>query len=203
MARGELMKKLITSYGRVRTFRNVVLQIISAEERKGNRVLANSLKKSLDGLGDVAPRPAQGSKLLPFPDEARDFIQQVEPRRTRGDLLLSQENTELFASIIDEFRQADRFRHHGLDLAEAALLWASRHREDDLCGDLRGRVGSCPSSTFASTAWCLLISARPRPTSARHSSSRAGSPACSSSTSSTRWPARASKRLKPASCAGW
>ena len=142
MARGELMKKLITSYGRDETFRNVVLQIISAEERKGNRVLANSLKKSLDGLGDVAPRPAQGSKLLPFPDEARDFIQQVEPRRTRGDLLLSQENTELFASIIDEFRQADRLRRHGLDVRSKLLFCGPPGTGKTICAEIfAGELG--------------------------------------------------------------
>lgn len=71
MARGELMKKLITSYGRDDTFRSVVEQIIGEEERKGNRVLAGSMRKSLDRLGENASRPAPGSKLLPFPDEAR------------------------------------------------------------------------------------------------------------------------------------
>lgn len=95
MARGELMKKLITSYGLDDTFRSVVEQIIGEEERKGNRVLAGSMRKSLDRLGENASRPAPGSKLLPFPDEARDFIQRIEPRRTSAELLLSRENTEL------------------------------------------------------------------------------------------------------------
>ena len=122
MARGELMKKLITSYGRDDKFRTVVEQIIGEEELKGNRVLAGSLRKSLDRLGEGSTQTAPSSKLLPFPDEARDFIQRVEPQRTPAELHLSQENTELFAGIIREFRQADRLRRHGLEVRSKLLF---------------------------------------------------------------------------------
>lgn len=40
MARGELMKKLLASYGRDEEFRAVAEQIILEEEQKNNRVLA-------------------------------------------------------------------------------------------------------------------------------------------------------------------
>ena len=45
MARGELMKKLLASYGRDDEFRAVAEQIITEEEKKNNRVLASSLRK--------------------------------------------------------------------------------------------------------------------------------------------------------------
>ena len=122
MTRGELLKKLITSYGRDDKFRTVVEQIIDEEERKGNRVLAGSLQKSLDRLGEGATQTVPATKLLPFPDEARDFIHRVEPQRTPAELHLSQENTELFAGIIREYRQADRLRRHGLDVRSKLLF---------------------------------------------------------------------------------
>lgn len=142
MARGELMKKLITSYGRDDTFRAVVEQIIGEEERKGNRVLANSLRKSLDRLGEDAPGREPGSKLLPFPDEARDFIQRIEPQRTRVELLLTRENTELFAGIIREFRQADRLRRHGLDVRSKLLFCGPPGTGKTICAEVfAGELG--------------------------------------------------------------
>jgi SpoVK/Ycf46/Vps4 family AAA+-type ATPase len=142
MARGELMKKLITSYGRDDTFRAVAEQIIGEEERKGNRVLASSLRKSLDRLGEDALPRAPASKLLPFPDEARDFIQRVEPRRTSAELLLSRENTELFAGIIREFRQADRLRRHGLDVRSKLLFCGPPGTGKTMCAEVfAGEMG--------------------------------------------------------------
>jgi hypothetical protein len=48
MARGELMKKLLASYGRDEEFRAVAEQIIEEEEKKNNRVLAKSLRRTLE-----------------------------------------------------------------------------------------------------------------------------------------------------------
>ena len=48
MARGELMKRLLASYGRDDEFRAVAEQIIDEEEKKNNRVLARSLRKTLE-----------------------------------------------------------------------------------------------------------------------------------------------------------
>ena len=142
MARGELMKKLITSYGRDDKFRTVVEQIIGEEDRKGNRVLAGSLRKSLDRLGEGATQTAPTTKLLPFPDEARDFIQRVEPQRTPVELHLSQENSELFAGIIREFRQADRLRRHGLDVRSKLLFCGPPGTGKTMCAEVfAGELG--------------------------------------------------------------
>ena len=141
MARGELMKKLITSYGRDDRFRAVVEQIIGEEERKNNRVLARSLRKSLDQLGE-AGSSVPASKLLPFPDEARDFIQRIEPQRTSADLLMSRENTELFVSIIREFRQADRLRRHGLGVRSKLLFCGPPGTGKTMCAEVfAGELG--------------------------------------------------------------
>ena len=52
MARGELMKKLLSSYGRDDEFRGVVEQIISEEEKKNNRVVR--LELTTNGLKVLA-----------------------------------------------------------------------------------------------------------------------------------------------------
>ena len=59
MARGELMKKLLASYGRDDEFRAVAEQIILEEEQKNNRVLARTLRKTLDNA-QAAPAPGAG-----------------------------------------------------------------------------------------------------------------------------------------------
>ena len=48
MARGELMKKLLASYGQEDEFRAVAEQIIGEEEKKKNNVLARTLRKTLE-----------------------------------------------------------------------------------------------------------------------------------------------------------
>lgn len=135
MARGELMKKLLSSYGREDEFRAVVEQIIAEEEKKNNRVLARSLRKTLDNLDS---RPAKGdlSRLVPFPDEAKDFIQRVEPQHGPQDILLSRQNTELFVGLIREFRQADRIRRHGLPVRSKLLFCGPPGTGKTLCAEV-------------------------------------------------------------------
>ena len=73
MARGELMKKLLASYGRDDEFRAVAEQIITEEEKKNNKVLARSLRRSLDAGPSSATRPKALASLIPFPEAAGDF----------------------------------------------------------------------------------------------------------------------------------
>lgn len=137
MARGELVKKLLASYGRDDEFRAVVEQIVADEEKKNNHVLARSLRKTLDNIGTVKPMTAAGmSRLVPFPDEAKDFIQRIEPRFSSRDILLSHENLELFVSLIQEFRQADRLRRHGLPARSKLLLCGPPGTGKTLCAEV-------------------------------------------------------------------
>lgn len=136
MARGELMKKLLASYGRDEEFRAVVEQIIADEEKKNNRVLARSLRKTLANVGASAQPPGGLSRLIPFPDEAKDFIQRIEPKRNAQDIILSRENTELFVSLIHEFRQADRLRRHGLSVRSKLLFCGPPGTGKTLCAEV-------------------------------------------------------------------
>jgi SpoVK/Ycf46/Vps4 family AAA+-type ATPase len=135
VARGELMKKLLVSYGRDDEFREVVEQIIADEEKKNNRVLARSLRKTLENIGAVAPTSGL-SRLVPFPDEAKDFIQRIEPKRSAQDIILSHDNMELFVSLIHEFRQADRLRRNGLSVRSKLLFCGPPGTGKTLCAEV-------------------------------------------------------------------
>jgi SpoVK/Ycf46/Vps4 family AAA+-type ATPase len=136
MARGELVKKLIASYGHDEAFRAIVEQIISEEERKNNHVLARSLRKTLDNIGSTT-RQARGLSRLPaFPDEVNDFILRVKPARGSQDILLSPENTELFLGLVREFRQADRIRRYGLPVRSKLLFCGPPGTGKTLCAEV-------------------------------------------------------------------
>jgi SpoVK/Ycf46/Vps4 family AAA+-type ATPase len=137
LARGELMKKLLASYGRDEEFRAVVEQIIADEEKKNNRVLARTLRNTLENIGRPATAATSGlSRLVPFPDEAKEFIQKIEPRYNAQDIVLTNENLQLFVSLIQEFRQADRLRRHGLPVRSKLLFCGPPGTGKTLCAEI-------------------------------------------------------------------
>jgi hypothetical protein len=87
MARGELMKKLLASYGRDDEFRAVAEQIINEEEKKNNRVLAKSLRRTLEAGPSPPDAPKALAPLIPFPEAAADFVERVEPQHTKNDIV--------------------------------------------------------------------------------------------------------------------
>ena len=136
MARAELTKKLIASYGRDEEFRAVAEQIISEEEKKKNRLLASSLRKILENIGASGQSNGALSRLVPFPDEANDFIQRVEPTRNWQNILLSPENANLLKGLTKEFRQADRIRRHGLSVRSKMLFCGPPGVGKTLCAEV-------------------------------------------------------------------
>src|SRR4051794_11272103 len=105
--RGELMKKLLASYGRDEEFRAVAEQIIEEEEGKNNRVLARTLRRTLEHGPARSDRAKTLAPLIPFPHAASDFVERVEPEHTKADLILSPRNTGVFAGLLQEYRRAD------------------------------------------------------------------------------------------------
>jgi SpoVK/Ycf46/Vps4 family AAA+-type ATPase len=122
MARGELMKKLIASYGHEEEFRAVAEQIILEEEQKNNRVLAQSLRRSLENAPPSSVPPRQLAPLIPFPDAANDFIERVEGGRFYRDVTLSPANARVLQGLKREFQHADEIRRRGLPI-RAKLLF--------------------------------------------------------------------------------
>ena len=124
MARGELMKKLLASYGRDDEFRAVAEQIIVEEEKKNNKVLARTLRKTLEsGPSPNGPKPMKSlAPLIPFPDAAKDFVERVEPTHTTKDVVLSASNTRVFIGLLKEFRRAEDIRRKGLPVRSKLLF---------------------------------------------------------------------------------
>jgi SpoVK/Ycf46/Vps4 family AAA+-type ATPase len=123
MARGELMKKLLASYGHDDQFRAVALQIIDEEEKKNNRVLARSLRRTLEAAPAPQPKgPKALAPLLPFPDPSAEYLERIEPTRRPSDIVLSRENVSLFLGLLREYRQSHEIKRHGLELRTKLLF---------------------------------------------------------------------------------
>lgn len=142
MARGELMKKLLASYGRDDEFRAVAEQIINEEEKKNNRVLARSLRKTLEVGPSRPPRPKALAPLIPFPEAAGDFIELVEPTHSKQDIVLSAENVRVFLGLMREFRRAEEVRRRGLPVRSKLLFCGPPGCGKTLCAEIfAGELG--------------------------------------------------------------
>jgi SpoVK/Ycf46/Vps4 family AAA+-type ATPase len=152
MARGELMKKLLASYGRDEEFRAVAEQIIDEEEQKSNRVLARTLRRTLDNAvsrtlasnsttsnvveGHRPDAPRSLAPLLPFPDPASDYVERKESTRTLSDIALSEDNRRLIRSLALEFRRAEEIRSRGLPLRSRLLFCGPPGCGKTLCAEV-------------------------------------------------------------------
>src|SRR5580693_9334749 len=136
MARGELMKKLLASYGRDDEFRAVAEQIIQEEEQKNNRVLARSLRMTLDGGASRPSRPRALAPLIPFPEAAGDYIEFVEPSHTKQDIILSTENVKVFIGLLREFRRSEEIRRRGLPTRSKLLFCGPPGCGKTLCAEI-------------------------------------------------------------------
>lgn len=136
MARGELMKKLFASVGRDEEFRAVADQIIEEEEKKNNRVLARSLRRSLESGPPRSPRPKALAPLIPFPEAAADLIERVEPTQNRQDIILSSENIRIFLGLLREFQNAENIRRRGIPIRSKILFCGPPGCGKTLCAEV-------------------------------------------------------------------
>ena len=136
MARAELMKKLLSSYGRDDEFRAIAEQIIDEEEKKNNRVLARSLRKTLEQGPSRASRPRALAPLIPFPEAAGDYIELVEPTHTKQDIVLSNENIRVFLGLLKEFRRSEELRCRGLSVRSKLLFCGPPGCGKTLCAEI-------------------------------------------------------------------
>ncbi|TAX28871.1 ATP-binding protein [Rhizobium leguminosarum] len=136
MARGELMKKLFASRGRDEEFRAVAEQIIDEEEKKNNRVLARSLRRSLETSPTRPARPKALAPLIPFPEAAGDFIERIEPTYSRQDIILSAENVRIFLGLLREFQSGETIRRRGLSVRSKLLFCGPPGCGKTLCAEV-------------------------------------------------------------------
>lgn len=136
MARGELMKKLLATYGRDEEFRALAEQIIDEEEKKNNRVLAKSLRRTLEATPSRLAQPKALAPLIPFPEAASDFVERVEPRHSKTDIVLNAANVRVLLGLIKEFRRADDIRRHALPVRSKLLFCGPPGCGKTLCAEV-------------------------------------------------------------------
>lgn len=130
------MKKLLASYGRDDEFRAVAEQIIEEEEGKNNKVLARTLRRTLEHGAARGDKAKTLAPLIPFPHAASDFVERVEPEHTKGDLILSPRNTGVFAGLLQEYRRSDDIRRHGLPVRSKLLFCGPPGCGKTLCAEV-------------------------------------------------------------------
>jgi SpoVK/Ycf46/Vps4 family AAA+-type ATPase len=136
MARGELMKKLLASYGREEEFRAIAEQIISEEEKKNNLSLARTLRRTLESRDLSPPSNKTLAPLIPFPDAANDFIERLEPTHDKNDIVLSAENVRVLLGLVKEFRRAEDVKRHGLTVRSKLLFCGPPGCGKTLCAEV-------------------------------------------------------------------
>lgn len=144
MARGELMKKLLASYGRDEEFRAIAEQIIVEEEKKNNRLLAKTLRRTLEATPPKPSRPKALAPLIPFSEAALDFVERVEPVHTKSGIVLSKANIRVFLGLLEEFRRADDVRRHGLPVRSKLLFCGPPGCGKTLCAEVLARELGLP-----------------------------------------------------------
>lgn len=135
MARGELMRRLLASYGRDDEFRAVAEQIINEEEKKNNRVLAQSLRKTLEA-GPSNRRPRVLAPLIPFPEVTSDFVERIEPEHDKHNIVLSAENVRVLMDLMKEFRSGNEIRRRGLQVRSKLLFCGPPGCGKTLCAEV-------------------------------------------------------------------
>jgi SpoVK/Ycf46/Vps4 family AAA+-type ATPase len=146
MARGELLKKLLSSYGNSDEFRAVALQIIGEEERKNNRVLARSLRTSLEATSSEAShRP---SRLKPLEAQEQTIpdtlFDEIAPQRKLSEIILSPQNRELVDGVIEEIRRADELLRHGLPVKRRLIFCGPPGCGKSVCAEVIAREIGLP-----------------------------------------------------------
>ena len=136
MARGDLMKKLLASYGRDEEFRAVAEQIILEEEKKNNKVLAKSLRRTLEAGPRQPSSPKALAALLPFPEAAADFVERIEPEHSRDDIVLGTTTISVLKGLLEEFRRADDIRRMGLTVRSKLLFCGPPGCGKTLCAEV-------------------------------------------------------------------
>lgn len=118
MARGELLRKLFLSHkrGGEDEFRAVALEIIAEEQNKNNRQLARDLLRILDNSTNFNSNGSvRETSSLPKDKERDAFLVDVQsPSVTFDDIILRPQSRTSIERIIEEFKNTELLRTHGL-----------------------------------------------------------------------------------------
>ena len=145
MAKGEHLKKLISSYGRPHEFRGAALKIIEDADKKGFKPLAASLRKVLDANVREEASSVKGlTRIAELADPAVELIDSVEPERGLSQIVLTREARNLVDTVLEEHKRAEELRRHQLPLRSKLLFCGPPGCGKTLCAEVIGRELSLP-----------------------------------------------------------
>ena len=123
MARSDLLLNLVKagSVGDKRTFQRTVDAIVAEERAKRHGVLADQLERAVKTLKVNGNHSASQSASEPTL-RARDYVYEISPKRTLGELVLPDLTYQSAAQLIEEQQRADVLRSHSLEPRNRVLL---------------------------------------------------------------------------------
>lgn len=118
MASGEHLRQLFQSYMRREDheFRSVALKIVAEERQKNHHSLADQLERILANGWPVGRElSAYAPEDLPRDKERSSLLVEVRtPRRFFEEMILSEENRQIIAGLLQEYRRGEVLKTHGL-----------------------------------------------------------------------------------------
>ena len=99
-------------------------------------MLAKSLRRTLEAGPSKPSSPKALAPLLPFPDAASDFVERLEPRHNKNDIVLSATNVRVLFGLVKEFRRGDDVRRHGLAVRSKLLFCGPPGCGKTLCAEI-------------------------------------------------------------------
>lgn len=146
MARAELMKQLLKSYGRDDEFMSIAEKIIAEEESKNNKVLASSLRKTIQEIGSSknGQRPLIPLSLYASAPSTPEYLKKVDVVKNKRDIVLNFDNQILLSSFVDEYRAGEEIRRHGLQVRSKILFCGPPGSGKTLCAEVLAAELSLP-----------------------------------------------------------
>jgi len=132
MSNGEILQKMFGAFakGDDKAFREVALETISEEKRKNHHVLARELEKILtraNGSAGFASRSldltGRSGTLPQDKNRVADLVEVHEAEQDLEELVLAQSTREPLARIIEENRNGEILRSHGMRPANKLLFY--------------------------------------------------------------------------------
>lgn len=141
MARGELLRKLFTSYAQNddHAFRSAALEIIAEEQQKQNHVLARDLLNMLENTPQLkSTRQASTSDAVVPKDRERlsPLVDIRKPMHAMSDIILTDKTRTQLNRIMDEYRRAELLRMHGLKPMRKLLFCGPPGCGKSLCSEI-------------------------------------------------------------------
>lgn len=118
MATAEQLKTLIKSHfdNNDERFKTVVLQLVAHEAKQGHTALAQEIRNILD------KSKSNSNKVIPFHKELNDLLYNTIADQRLSDLVVAEDMKKRIERILQEFKQRDRLKNHGLNNRRKILL---------------------------------------------------------------------------------